>query len=618
MTIPTSERAASRLTRDPIISKSLNESLARMLRNVHEETFKAGETIYRAQEPAEKLYLVEQGSVELVTPEGRHMPIHGARFGEEAATDVPHYLSDAVAATDVVAFAVPRHPTLVGLNQYNPHHKAEFYFSLLAMFGGKEVRDASTTPPPHAPSKRREWLEAFGWVAAILIPLTILAFGGDWGFGRDVRVFLAIFSAMVVMWSFELVDEFIPGLFAVLLTLALGLAPPKIVLAGFASDSFFMAMSILGLGTVVVLSGLSFRFLLWVLRYLPSNNTGYNAGLLLTSFLLNPLIPSFNARVALIAPFLVDMVEMVQYKFRGKAATRLAVAAFTGTTLFSAGFLTSRSINFVIFGMLSPQDQQYFSWLYWLFAASVSCIVMLVIYIVAVNLMFGNSEKSMLQKSQVDVQLRLLGKITRREWAAIAGIILFSVGVVTTSIHNIQPPWMALSILYVLLLFGFLSRSEFRERTDWSGLIYLGTLVGVIGTFNYLGLDKWLSGNLAFLETIMRSSFSLFVAMLFVVVALIRLVFPSTGAIALCATVFMPVASQAGVNPWVIGFILLMFGDVWFFPYQCPHYNNFQELVGAKGLYDEGRFLKFNLLMNFVRLAGVYAAMPFWSALGLL
>lgn len=482
--MPTSARAALHLTSDPIISKSQNESLARMVRNVHEKCFKAGETIYKAHAEADTLYLIESGTVELVTPEGKRVTMDGTRFGEEAATDVPCYLSDAVALTDVVAFSVPR-TSLVGLNHFNPGHKAEFYFSLLANFGGEEVRRASAAQSARHKPKERDGIEAFGWALAILIPLGIMLFAGDWGVGREVKTFLAIFSAAIVMWVFELVDEFIPGLFAVLMILAMGLAPPKVVLGGFASDGFFMAMSILGLGTVVVYSGLSFRCLLWLLRYLPGTNIGHNFGLLFTGYLINPVIPSINARTVMMAPFLIDMVETVKFHLRGKAATRLAIAAFTGATLFSATFLTSRSINFVIYGMLSPQEQQHFSWIYWLFSASVAAAAMLLLYLIAVKLMFGSPEKPMLSKKQVEVQLHLLGDIKKREWAAIAGIVLFTIGIVTTSIHNIQPPWMGMAILYGLLLFGYLSRSEFKEKTDWPGLVYLGTLIGVIATFNY-------------------------------------------------------------------------------------------------------------------------------------
>jgi len=98
-----------------------------MLRNVHEQTFKAGEVIYSANADAKFLYLLHQGSVQLASPVGRRVTIDSTRFGEEAATDVPHYLSDAIALTDVVAFAIPR-ASLAGLNQYNPGRQAEYYY----------------------------------------------------------------------------------------------------------------------------------------------------------------------------------------------------------------------------------------------------------------------------------------------------------------------------------------------------------------------------------------------------------------------------------------------------------------------------------------------------------
>ena len=606
---------ATRLQQDPIISKGLNESLARMVRNVQQKRFEKGETIYSADSEADFLFLIEAGTVELVSPLGKHLQT-GSRFGEEAATDVPHYLSDAVAATDVSACAIPR-TSLIGLNLYNPQLKQEFYFSLLANFGGEQVRGARRKAKQSAVA-RRDWFESAGWALAILLPVLILLYGGDYGLGRETTAFLAVFAATVVMWVFELVDEFIPGLFALLLTLSLGVAPPRVVLAGFASDGFFMAMSILGLGTVVVLSGLSFRFLLLVLRYLPNTNAGHNAGLLLTGILLTPLVPSLNGRVALVTPFLIDMVETVKFRFGGRAATRMAITAFTGVTLFSAAFMTSRSVNFVIYGLLPPQEQQQFQWLYWVIASAGVSIAMLVLYWAAVAFLFRSDESSRLSKEAIDVQLQLLGGLKNRELAAIFGIVLFALGVVTTSAHNIQPPWIGVAVLYALLLFGFLRKSEFREKTDWPSLIYLGTLVGIIGVFNHLGLDRWLAQHLGGFGEIMRTSFPTFLALLFGVILVMRLAIPNSAAIAICATVFMPIAQHVGINPWVLGFIILLLGDIWFFPFQCSHYQQFRETTEDKAVYDERSFLRFNALMNFVRLAAVYASIPFWRAAGLL
>ena len=611
-----SASVASHLVKDPILSKSLNESLARMLRNVHEMQYKAGEQIYSAESDATTLYLLKQGEVELVTPIGKRFTINDGRFGEEAATDVPHYLSDAVALTDASVLTIPR-SSLVGLNLYNPSHKAEFYFSLLTNFGVKEIRRAGAKRQAQT-SLRREVLDVVGWFTSLLLPLVVMLYGPELGLDRATTAFLSIFTATVIMWAFELVDEYIPGLFAVLTTLSLGIAPTRVVLAGFASDGFFMAMSVLGLGAVVVMSGLSFRFLLWLLRYLPNTNAGHNIGLLLTGFLLTPLVPSINGRTSLVTPFMIDMVETVKFEFGGKAATRMAIAAFTGVTLLSAAFMTSRSVNMVIFGLLGAQEQQQFQWIYWVVASAGTTLAMLVIYFVTAAWIFRSQEVPRLAKDQVEVQLQLLGKIKNREWAAICGILVFSIGVITTSIHNIQPPWLGMTILYGLLLLGFLRKNEFRQNIDWPSLVYLGSLVGIVGTFNYLGLDKWLGHHLAVLGNMLQSNFGLFVLVLSAVIFVIRLVMPNTATIAICATIFMPIAAQVGVNAWVVGFIILLLGDIWIFPYQCSHYTQFQELTREKAVYDEGAFLKYNLFMNFVRIGGIYASIPYWTALGIL
>lgn len=75
---------------------------------------------------------------------------------------------------------------------------------------------------------------------------------------------------------------------------------------------------------------------------------------------------------------------------------------------------------------------------------------------------------------------------------------------------------------------------------------------------------------------------------------------------------------KVSINPWVVGFIILLLGDMWVFPYQCSHYLQFQEVNRAKGLYDGPAFLNYNLFMNFVRFGGIYLSIPYLTALGIL
>lgn len=53
-------------------------------------------------------------------------------------------------------------------------------------------------------------------------------------------------------------------------------------------------------------------------------------------------------------------------------------------------------------------------------------------------------------------------------------------------------------------------------------------------------------------------------------------------------------------------------------PYQCSYYLQFQQLTERSAFYDEHNFLRFNWLSNGLKLASIYAAIPWWKMLGLL
>ena len=605
------------LLTDPLFGRCRHADLARLLPHLVERTFVPGEKIFSRDADADTAYMILQGRVELTFPGGMRYLVDTGLCGEEAGVQLPEYLADSVAVNAVRVLAIPREK-LTLLIHAHPELRSEIQKLLLARSRGEAQALKRYVPKGSAVVDSGSWREVLGWWCAIVLPALILFFGGDWGLQKNAVIFLAVFAATVTMWVFSLVDEYVPGLFAVFAILVLGLAPPTQVLAGFASDGFFLAMSILGLGTVIVASGLSYRLLLWLLLKLPSHPFWQNIGLMLIGFLLTPLVPSINGRVALVTPMMQDMLEILGLRPGGRAATRLAVTAFTGASLLSAIFLTSKSVNFVIFGLLSPQGQDQFQWLYWTFAALAAGVLMLAVHLFLSSLFFRSDEKPQLVKRQVEAQLQLLGGLKGREWAALSGVVAFILGVATTSLHRIQPPWLALVILYALLLFGFLRKSEFKEKIDWPFLVYLAGLIGITGGFNAVGLDKWLALHLAGLGGFMRGNLELFLLDLFAVLFVVRLAVPISATIVIAATVFMPLAEVHGVNSWVIGMAILLLGEMWFFPYQCSYYIQFREIAGCKGSYDEKKFLLYNALLNVVKLLALYVSLPWWKWLGLL
>ena len=610
--------AAAHLLDDALLGRASRPSLARLLAQARRRRFRAGEPIYAAGEAADCFYLLLDGAVTLVSPLGKRSAVRAGRFGEEAASDTGAYLTGAVAAADATALCLPR-AAMQALAQANPALRTDLLLSLASHLAGETLARQPRPSSAPAPAAGRPRHVVPGWLLTITLPLLILALGERLGvdIGRGGVIFVAIFSATIAMWIFSLVDDYIPALFALLATLLTGLVPVPVILSGFASDGFMMALSTLALGTVVVSSGLGYRVMLLLLRRLPNRQGWHNAGLFATGMLLTPIIPTANGRIALLAPFYADMADNLRLRSPGPAASRLALSCFGGGTLFSAIFITSKSVNFAVFGLLSPQGQDHFQWMAWLRAALVTGAVLLAAQAAVIALGWRNAEQPHLSRTRIERQSGLLGPLTGRERAALAGVAFMTAGIVTGSLHKVQAPWLGFAMLFGLLLYGTLDKKELKEKVDWTFLLYLSGITGIVAAFNHLGLDRALASCLPDLGAGMRDHFALFVLALYAVVNLVRLAAPSNATTVILATILMPLAQVNGVNEWLVGFIILVFSEIWWLPYQCSYYLPMRQMNRATPLYDETRFLLLNGLLNLVRLLAVYAAFPYWKMLGI-
>jgi hypothetical protein len=167
-------------------------------------------------------------------------------------------------------------------------------------------------------------------------------------------------------------------------------------------------------------------------------------------------------------------------------------------------------------------------------------------------------------------------------------------------------------------MLGLLHKREFRANVDWPLLMYTASLVGLVNSINFVGLDTLLSSWLIPVGTLMKQSFTLFLGALFVVVSLLRLVIPTSAATVMTAAVMLPIARDAGISPWVVGFAILNMVEFWFFPFQCSYYLQFRELVLNRGVGGEGRFLLINAAGNLAKLAALALSEPVWRLMGLL
>ncbi|MBF0558265.1 MAG: cyclic nucleotide-binding domain-containing protein [Nitrospirae bacterium] len=612
--------------RDIPLLKELDKiDLVKLIPHFELLEYQAGATLFRQGDTGDALFIIVKGSASVVVSN------HSGRakianlgpndvIGEMALLTGEPRSADVEALTDLAVLRLKKisFDSLAGESISFSRHLNKILARKLYKSDIPPLSEETITSPLKENSHLL--VRVCQWTLIFIIPAFIVLYGREMGLENRPSYFLAILTAMVLMWIFKLVDEYVPGLFVLSVTLAMGLAPTSLVLSGFASDGFFMALSFLGLGTVILISGLSYRVLLQLLFRLPNTQFWHNVGLLLTGFFLTPLIPSANGRMALVSPFAEDMADILHLKSQGAASTRIALSAFTGASLLSGVFLSSKSVNFIILGLLPRHMQDKFQWADWTLAAWVTGVLMLIMYVIGVHFVFHNQEIPRFSKEHMAAQMELLGKAGLKEWGAIVAVAVFVVGIVTLPLHKIQVSWLSLAILCGLLFSGSLNKKEFRERIDWPFLLYLAELVGIIRVFDYLGLDQWVGSGLSHIgvDKIMSGNFTLFITFIFIAIFFIRLAVPISATIVILAALFMPLAERHGINPWIIGFVILVLGEIWVFPYQCSYYLQLQEMNLKKQLYNENAFLKFNMLMNFVRIAAIYLSIPYWKMIGLL
>ncbi len=463
--------------------------------------------------------------------------------------------------------------------------------------------------------KLPQWL---AWLAVIFAPA--LTFGyliGD-GADRQIALFTAIAVTALLMWAFSLLADFIPALMAMLALLLFGLAPEEIVLSGFSSSGFLLAFSILGLGVVVVESGLTRRYTLMLLTHLPANTFAHQVAVFMTGLLFTPTVPTIVGRATIVGPIVNHIAEGWDDKTRRSASTMLYTTGLDSIHYLAPWFLTAAPANLMIYALLPPQEQQAFHFLFWAYAASLTSLALLVFYFLVSGIFFRRSYMKVdIPKARLQQALDQLGPMTETERTALFGVLLLALGIVSAPLHRIEIHYVAFAVLCLLLYLGVLSRNDFIGKIDWAFLSLLASLIGILATMNYLEIDDLIMSRLSWLGSYMRQDFPLFVLALSVALLIVRLLVPLNQAIVIFSAALIPIASNAGIAPWVVGFIILIIAETAFFPYQSPYIFLFDRITKEVDR-RERQVQLFHATLLFFKLVAIYLSIPFWQRIGVL
>ncbi|CAO5679441.1 MAG: hypothetical protein HEEMFOPI_01570 [Holosporales bacterium] len=568
----------------------------------------AGETLYHNHEACDALYFVLSGTVEVVSKRHTKIVEAGSFVDLEPAFSAQNYTREAKIKEDAFICRIPS-DIIQKLLKQDPEIANRLYLS----------HHNAHIKPNHIPQTTSVNLFKFilGWFLAFLVPI-VCYHTLDQNLSFSVRMFLSVYASCVVLWMFGVTHQFVPGLLVIICVITMGLVPPEIALAGFMSDPYLLILSLSGIASVIMASGILFRFIAFVLNFAPLKQSWQVMVLFFTGVLMTPIVPSIVNRSKIMSLMLTDMIALLRLKKQSVLSTKFAAAAFFGCSSFSSIFVTGSIMNFTAFGLLPLQEKFHISSIGWTFASMLPAIVILIVNLFAFSLFFFTREEGTLSKDITSLNLKILGPLRKQEWEAVLCIIFFVVCLMFLSSKQIDVVLLSLFLFFALSAVGILSVKDWIKGTDWGFLLFMGTIIGLAKSMAYLGIGDYLKAGIVPIFNSFNNNVVIIISFFIFATLLVRLIMPIGPTFILMMTIGLPIAELYGISLWLIAFVLLVVCDIWFFEYQCPFYISFEEEFEDGIPYNKNTFMIFNQINNGARIASIYLAIPYWKLLGLM
>lgn len=452
----------------------------------------------------------------------------------------------------------------------------------------------------------------YDWLGVIALPVTLWLGLPHLGLSMAATSYLASVSIGFWVWLRHLAPPFVGALLILAALVLSGTVSGPVAFAGFSDAGVLLLISILALGYITQASGLAHRLMYMLLRHIPATAKGYHAGLLGLGFLLTLILPGSAARIQLISAITAKLGERVSAA--GLPFAHLSLASFSGVTAISTVFLTSNPVNFLVLGLLPEQWRQHFGWSAWIEASLGFLLPFLLLY----GLLFWYLTHHAGSGKLPEAPPAQAGKWRGDEVVAATAIGLFAVGAAGASLHHIAVPLAGLAVYLWLSSYGFLKEDTSDPQVNWPMVLYLTAMIGLVRGFNALGLENELSSALQWLPALAHWNAPVFLIALIAITVLLRLILPALVCVSVLCVMLIPLMATSSVNPWLIAFVVSTTAEGWFLPYQSSDYQLFRACMGRALNKDEGQFVKFNMLVQTIKLLALMMAIPYWQWLGIL
>ena len=624
-------------------------TLAKLAAHLQPLLFAARSIVFREGDAGDAFYLVATGSVGVYatdrtgTAERQVKVLHvGEPFGEMALlSDVPRTATIKV-ETDCEVLRLDR-GAFFELVREQPSVALAIAATLsrrladmLDQPGGRDADATAVAASPHTGQVAGRITDQVGAAAtgvrprwrlgrvAIALAAAIIIFGLGWILppprGLNLVAWHGLIALLAILPALVL-DALLEGVLGLLLACAWvlsGVTSANDALSGFASPSWVLVVSVLIIGAAITQTGILYRLALEATTHMRGF-IGEATTLVCAGQLLGPAVPNATSRIIISAPMLRELVDALGYAPKSKPSVGLAMAVLIGFGQMSATTFTSSTTAVLVAAVLPAQVRGDINWITWTIYGAPFNFVLFIGLLGTILWQYrpavGERQPSSERAQSLELQRALLGPLLRDEKIALwVGIGLLA-GFITQPFHHIDPGWVAAIAVGVLAATRVVTVNTLRA-VNWNFALLFGILISLATVFSHTGLDRWVADRVAGAMGDLPSSRVAFVVVLALFCFAVSFVVRWQAAAPLVTIALAPVASAAGIHPYIVGLIAVIACNGFFLPYQSTTYLALDAGTG-RGLFTHAQALPMAIAYAVWTIVAVALSVPVWRMMGL-
>lgn len=369
------------------------------------------------------------------------------------------------------------------------------------------------------------------------------------GLSREALNTVGIFLTFVVCMIFDVAPMFVSGaICCVLLILTKTLTISDVMTKGFGSSTVWFIVFAYALTAGVNKTGLLKRAVLKLMTFFPDKWSSQVIALCAAGFVINPLVPSGQAKITIMAPMTEALAKSDGLEQHSKGAVGLFMGCWQQVAIVTSAWATSTS-----YVLTAAMVSVTYTFVSWLSITGVWLVVMTVVWTAYVLIKY-KPDVTTYEKGSAKKNYAELGSMSKDEKKGLVvllvTVILWIIGP-KFGVDNTTASIIGFALAFVL---GLLNARELSTVVPWSLMISMFFLMPIFSGINTFGVSTWMIQVLGPVVKYISNPFLIIFAICVLTYLYRQAVLDVQGICIVCTALFGPLAVAAGMPIAVVTF----------------------------------------------------------------